>query len=269
MKTENQQLEHIMSINDSPQNEILIVKTGKEEVNLPKHIHSKHQIIYTLSGTLHIELETGNYFLPEGHIAWIPDHTVHQLSSKNSQISLVIFYFFLKNIRENSEFDQFAVFNTNTVILENLKFIHSQGEAIRERDDKNLYVFSLSFFKLLPGLGQSLKMPLQALAMPEDERLLPILKYISEYAHEDLKMENIADMFGFSVRNLSRLFQNSGIQFNHYLNYQRIMQAIELFAENDRTMQQIAYEVGFSTPTNFNRVFKRIMGISPGSFKRK
>ena len=44
------------------------------------------------------------------------------------------------------------------------------------------------------------------------------------------------------------------------------MRAIELFADGGKTMQQIAYEVGFSTPNNFNRVFRQITGMSPHNF---
>ena len=51
---------------------ILIKKTGWEEVNLPGHVHGKCQIIYTLAGTLHVEIGSESYFVPEKHIAWIP-----------------------------------------------------------------------------------------------------------------------------------------------------------------------------------------------------
>lgn len=78
----------------------------------------------------------------------------------------------------------------------------------------------------------------------------------------------MAEKFGFSVRNLSRLLQGSGIRFNRYLNQQRIIRAIELFTDGGKTMQQIAFDVGFSTPNNFNRVFKQITETSPGGFLR-
>ena len=33
-----------------------------------------------------------------------------------------------------------------------------------------------------------------------------------------------------------------------------------------KTMQQIAYEVGFATSNHFNRVFRQITGVSPNAF---
>lgn len=50
------------------------------------------------------------------------------------------------------------------------------------------------------------------------------------------------------------------------MNHQRIMRAIELFTDGGRTLQQVAYEVGYSTPNHFNRVFKQVTGVSPRIF---
>lgn len=50
------------------------------------------------------------------------------------------------------------------------------------------------------------------------------------------------------------------------MNHQRIVRAIELFSDGGRTMQQVAYEAGFSTPNHFNRVFRQVTGMSPGVF---
>jgi AraC-type DNA-binding domain-containing proteins len=118
-------------------------------------------------------------------------------------------------------------------------------------------------------MNRGSEIPLQTLVIPDDIRLRPMLHYIIEHAQEDLTIEHVARQFGFSVRNLSRLLQGSGIRFTNYLNYQRITRAIELFADGDKTMQQIAYEVGFSTPNNFNRVFKQMMGVNPSVFCKK
>ena len=67
-----EQREYIGIINQSAEEVILIKRTGWEEVNLPGHVHGKCQIIYTLAGTLHVEIGSESYFVPEKHIAWIP-----------------------------------------------------------------------------------------------------------------------------------------------------------------------------------------------------
>ncbi|MDE6842904.1 MAG: AraC family transcriptional regulator [Muribaculaceae bacterium] len=260
-----EQEDYVDSINQSPDNEIFIKETGREIVDLPQHWHTKHQIIHTLSGTLRIQVEDKVYFVPENHIALIPKNIVHKLSSNNRQISLQMIYCDLLS----SSKDIFSVYNTNTFILVNLKFIARNPGVIRRSEQPKLYDYCISFLNLFPATGERYKTPLRALVIPDDIRLQAILKYINEHLDEELGMERVASQFGFSVRNLSRLFRKSGIRFTDYVNYQRITRAIEMFADRDKTIQEIAYETGFSTPGNFNRVFKQITGTNPSTFCKK
>ena len=245
-----EQKSYIATINSSQPEEIFIKKTGWEEIVLPAHAHNKEQIIYTLSGTLRVQIGNTNYFVPEKHIAWIPAGVEHELCSHNRLVSLVIF----------------SIYNTTSVIAENLKFIASKGKLIRRDTQADLFQFTLSFFKLLPSMSPVREILLKTLVIPDDQRLVPVLHYITEHCGENLKIETVAKYFGFSVRNLSRLFFRSNIRFSLYLNYQRVTRAIELLADREKTLSEIAYEVGFSTPNNFNRVFRQITGMSPGQF---
>ncbi len=118
-------------------------------------------------------------------------------------------------------------------------------------------------------MNSTCSLPLRALIVPSDERLQPVLDYINTHLYEDLSIGTLACKFNFSVRNLSRILSSSGIRHTSYVNYQRITRAIELFADGNKTMAEIAYEVGYNTPNNFNRVFKKIMGMNPSAFTTK
>ena len=97
-------------------------------------------------------------------------------------------------------------------------------------------------------------------------RLHPILDYMMEHLGDGLRIDRVAAEFGFSVRNLSRLLHASGIRFADYMNHQRVVRAIELFSDGGKTLQQVAYEAGFSTPNHFNRVFRQVTGMSPSEY---
>ncbi len=263
----SEQRAYISSIGDSVPEEILIKKTGWEEVNLSVHSHGKHQIVYTLSGTLHVRMGSDSYFVPEKHIVWIPKGQAHELSSKNRQVSLVIYYIDWEGrLPDVASCKEFAVYTTNPVIAENLKFIASKGERIEQVKSPQLYDFTLGFFRLLPSMCTTREIPLKTLVIPNDLRLHPVLDYMMEHLGDNLRIEQVAAEFGFSVRNLSRLLHASGIRFADYMNHQRVVRAIELFSDGRRTMQQVAYEAGFSTPNHFNRVFRQVTGMSPGVF---
>lgn len=265
----SEQLEYINLINCSNPNEILIKKTGWEEVNLVRHAHNKHQIIYILSGTLHVEVKHSNYFVPERRIIWIPADMEHNLSSNSCQVSLIIFYLSLDSLTERSCKADFSIYNTNTLVSENLNFISSKGKYINKTHNPDLYWFILSFFNLLPQMNPETEFLFKTLIIPTDSRLYPVIGYISKHIKEDLRLEHLATMFHFSTRNLSRLFKESGLHFSSYLNNLRIMRAIELLTDGKKNIQEIAYETGFSSPSNFNRVFKQIVGTSPKLYTKR
>lgn len=47
------------------------------------------------------------------------------------------------------------------------------------------------------------------------------------------------------------------------------MRSIELLTDGKMNIQEIAYATGFSSPNNFNRVFKQIVGLPPKLYVRK
>ncbi|MBU3839299.1 MAG: AraC family transcriptional regulator [Candidatus Phocaeicola faecigallinarum] len=131
-----------------------------------------------------------------------------------------------------------------------------------------MFDFAISFFNLLPILSYKVDFLLKTMSIPNDHRLYPVLCYMREHAFRNLKIEQVAAEFNISVRNLSRLLHESGIRFNSFINRHRVNRAIELFSDGGKTMQQIAYETGFSTPNNFNRVFRQITGTSPSLYEK-
>lgn len=121
---------------------------------------------------------------------------------------------------------------------------------------------------MLPHICKRTSFPAQPFIIPKDVRLLPVLDYVKSNLNQDLTIERVASYFGFSVRNLTRLFTNSGIRFVHYLNYQRIVRGIEILTDDAMNIEQTAYEVGFNSPNSFSRVFKQITGESPSEYIR-
>lgn len=256
------QIEYINAINQSSDDEMLIKNTGWEVIDLPEHLHDTHQIIHTLSGTIHIRIGEDSYFVPERHIAWITRGTAHILSSKNRRISLQII-----NCRPLiGPAGKCSVFNTNRFIGENLRYITQKEGVVNRSDHPRLFDFTVGFLNLLPAMGEPYRTPLAALKVPDDTRVQQILGFINEHISQDIALEDIASNFGISVRTLSRILNKAHVRFAQYLNYQRITRAIELYADGDRSLQEIAYDVGYNSPNHFNRVFREFMGMNPTAF---
>jgi AraC-like DNA-binding protein len=71
-----------------------------------------------------------------------------------------------------------------------------------------------------------------------------------------------------SAAQLGRTFkQVAGMTLVAYLNHVRLANAARLLKETDRTIADIASEVGFSDQSYFDKRFKRAFGGAPRDFR--
>jgi AraC-like DNA-binding protein len=69
---------------------------------------------------------------------------------------------------------------------------------------------------------------------------------------------------------LSEKFKHvTGINFVDYVARTRFDKARELLADGDLRVSEIAFEVGFQSLSQFNRVFKKLSGKSPTEFRAR
>ena len=91
-----------------------------------------------------------------------------------------------------------------------------------------------------------------------------------DYADSELNLQLLAQRLNISQSYLGRQFHEyTGKTVTEYLNDIRMEKAKELLIQNsDRSVQQIAADVGFSNPGYFATKFKKYFSISPTSFRR-
>lgn len=100
------------------------------------------------------------------------------------------------------------------------------------------------------------------------EKFLHICDYIEDHCSEDLTLDGVADMCGFSKFYFSRLFkQFTNVSFYKYVNQKRIAKAAELLIEPKRPITDVALRCGFSSLSSFIRMFKIIKGCTPTEFR--
>jgi signal transduction histidine kinase/AraC-like DNA-binding protein len=87
---------------------------------------------------------------------------------------------------------------------------------------------------------------------------------------EQLTREDIATQLNISADYLTDCFrQEFGITPMTYIRRYRIKQASELLLNSDRSITQVAMNVGFSDSAHFTHTFIREMGMSPKAFRYK
>jgi AraC-like DNA-binding protein len=84
-----------------------------------------------------------------------------------------------------------------------------------------------------------------------------------------LDMEIVARTLGYSVRSLRRRLAEEGKSYRAVENDAFAIVAKQRLRDEQRTIQEAAYELGFSDTTTFHRAFKRSTGTTPMKYREQ
>ncbi len=105
----------------------------------------------------------------------------------------------------------------------------------------------------------------KATSLTIQQALLHIDRY---YNTPTIWLDNVASHMGVHPDYLGRRFKKElGIRFHDYLLLKRVQRAIPLLTRSTKRIKEISYEVGFSSPIIFSKVFKRLIGYSPRTYR--
>jgi AraC-like DNA-binding protein len=94
------------------------------------------------------------------------------------------------------------------------------------------------------------------------------LSFIQTHYHEPITLDEIAAVSGFSRFYFIKQFQH---QLNmtpvQYLTKIRIQKAAELLRSTSTSVTDIAAQVGYANANYFNKVFRKAVGVSAGTFR--
>lgn len=101
------------------------------------------------------------------------------------------------------------------------------------------------------------------------QRLLTALKSMRQNLSNPSTISELARSAGYSEAQFRRVFERTlGMAPIHYLRRIRMEQACWLLRQTSKTLESISEEVGYEEPSFFARSFKKMMGISPGKYRR-
>jgi AraC family transcriptional regulator len=85
-----------------------------------------------------------------------------------------------------------------------------------------------------------------------------------------LRLASLAHECGLSVSHFGRSFRRSfGKSVHSYLISQRVEMVKTLLSTTDRSLPEVALQVGFSDQAALNRTFKSVVGSPPGKWRRE
>ena len=109
---------------------------------------------------------------------------------------------------------------------------------------------------------------------PSPAELWPVLRDVlafleANYANEQLDSAAVAKSVNLSGPYLGRLIKRETRRnFREFLNRFRVEKAKPLLSGTNLTVSEIAYKVGYTTPSLFSQAFQRYAGMSPSQYRR-
>lgn len=100
-------------------------------------------------------------------------------------------------------------------------------------------------------------------------RLQPVLDYIHEHYLDQLELEELARVAMMNKSYLCSCFKNTlHMRIFEYIDQLRINRACLLLSTSNESITDIAMMTGFNSVSYFNRIFKKVRGISPGNYRK-
>ncbi|MBO6792643.1 MAG: response regulator [Balneolaceae bacterium] len=103
----------------------------------------------------------------------------------------------------------------------------------------------------------------------DSELVQQLQEYVEGHLHQSkISVDELANHVAMSVRNLQRLLKEiTGFTPNEFIREIRLFAARDLFeTKQKRSISEVAYAVGFSTPAYFTKQYKKRFGASPSSY---
>ncbi len=102
-----------------------------------------------------------------------------------------------------------------------------------------------------------------------EERIVDIMNYLKSH-YRDVTLDELAENFNLSKPYLSKYIkENAGITFQDAVKEARMKKARKLLKDSNQTVESIAAAVGYDNVEHFNRLFKKIYGLTPVQFRRE
>lgn len=104
----------------------------------------------------------------------------------------------------------------------------------------------------------------------KNDRLAEVFQYVKANYKEEISLDEISKIANLTPTSFCRMFKAKAKKpFIEYLNEIRVSNACKYLIETDLGISEIAYECGYKTASNFNKLFKKLIGTTPKEYRKK
>jgi AraC-like DNA-binding protein/ligand-binding sensor protein len=153
------------------------------------------------------------------------------------------------------------------VDLKRLEEAYFQTRVVSKRQYESILRLLAIFAQHLSTMSNQLSIKEAAGEMPSIARARV---YIAEHQAEEIALKDVAGAVNMSAFYFCKTFKKAtGMTFTDYLARMRVEKVKNLLLNPHKRVSEAAYEAGFQSLSQFNRVFHRIAGESPSVYRER
>ena len=221
------------------------------------HHHRRAQVLYASSGTMSVVTEAGAWAVAPEQAVWIPPQVEHDVTSPSalSMRSLYLDASVTRALPKHCEVWAISALLRELIIaLSDM----SVTEQISPAGRRMSLVVLDQLYRMEP---EPFHLPL-----PTDRRAREIADQLLRNPADTRDLAELAQSVGASVRTMARVFQSqTAWSFGRWRQQLRVLAAVSKLAEG-RSVTQVAYELGYQSPSAFVAMFKKILGEPPARY---
>lgn len=229
--------------------------------NWVPHFHKNFEFLYVIDGKFEVTVNGQTQLMKENDFAIIFPNQVHAFHTPE-KVTVWIGVFSEDFIKEFARVTEGKEGNS-------LLFCCSEDETaflkkhFLTMDKKD--ILSLKSFLYMICSRYLQEISLKESPRQNSDMAHKIIEYIEENFRDEITLMDVAQSLGYEYHYFSRCFKNIfHTNFKTFLNQYRYDYAKDLILNTDASLSSIAYESGFGSLRNFNRIYKQFSNSTPG-----
>ena len=266
--------------------------TFQEDFHYSGEKHEGWEFVFVESGKMSAMAEDKRYIIKSGEMICHKPMEFHNLSPYHSDATAIIFCFHCSD--EAMRFFENKILSVNQRQRLYLSDIVTHAEAYfcpkspheiakdgsmtRQENAAPLHLqfiqnsIELLLLSLYSARSTDVRIRINSYTQHLKRKKLStdIKTYLEENLDKPVHLSELAAHFSYSPSTLKTVFkEETGESIIAYYNRLRLDAARRMLSEKNESISEIAYALGFHTPSHFSSFFKKMSGLSPRAFAEK
>ncbi|HDS1817872.1 TPA: helix-turn-helix transcriptional regulator [Pseudomonas putida] len=225
----------------------------------PMHSHRRGQFAYAACGVITVATESGNWAVPPLRAIWVPAQLAHAMQMRGP-VTMLNAYIHPQAAQQVGLPRHCQVFAVSPLVQQLLeKAVEVPAHYPQQGRDACLMGLLLHEIADMPGL--SLNAPIST-----EPRLARACKAFLAAPSLQTGIDGMAQLASMSRRTFTRQFRlHTGISFIEWRQQACLLDAVVRLGKGE-PVTRVAMALGYSSPSAFATVFKRVLGEAPSRY---